>query len=118
FRQLARVVPATITKSARMEELLPRATRSRNTVLPNGVDRSLFRPLPRDEARQRLGWPEDEVVVLFAGNPSFARKRLELARQACALAAEEIEKLRYRVCARLEHAAVPDWMNAADVLLL
>ncbi len=35
-------------------------------VLPNGVDAELFRPAPREPARDRLGLPREARVVLFA----------------------------------------------------
>ena len=47
LRQQARLLTATVTKSAEMEATLPRSARDRNSVIPNGVDRSLFRPQPR-----------------------------------------------------------------------
>jgi glycosyltransferase involved in cell wall biosynthesis len=87
-------------------------------VLPNGVDRTLFQLMPREAAREQLGWPIDEVTVLFAGNPDVARKRFALARAACEHAARDVQDLRLRVCTGLEHAAVPALMNAADTLLL
>ena len=51
-------------------------------VIPSGIDFNLFRCIPRDEARRRLGLPLDERLVLFVGNPQQARKRYELAKQA------------------------------------
>ncbi|MGQ9626713.1 MAG: glycosyltransferase [Anaerolineae bacterium] len=36
-------------------------------VIPCGVDSSLFRPLPRAEARARLNLPDDRHLVLFVG---------------------------------------------------
>jgi teichuronic acid biosynthesis glycosyltransferase TuaC len=118
FRQLPRLGAATITKSSRLEAQLPARARERNVVLPNGVDRQLFRPMPRTEARAELGWPDDEVVVLFASDPGIMGKRFELAEQAVALAVSRVERIRLRVCAGLEHARVPLAMNAADALLL
>lgn len=118
FRQLAHLVSATITKSSRMEVLLPARTRERNTVLPNGVDRSVFYERPRAIARQELGLPADELIVLFAGRTDFARKRIGVARAACDLVSREIPNVRLRICERLPHSFVPVWMSAADVLLL
>jgi glycosyltransferase involved in cell wall biosynthesis len=43
-------------------------------VVPYGVDLSIFRPMPRSVARQRLGIPQDVPVVLFAVH-HFADKR-------------------------------------------
>src|SRR5262249_53923205 len=40
-------------------------------LLPNGVDTQKFRPLPRAEARQALGW-DDRLTVLCAGTLGLA----------------------------------------------
>src|SRR5205823_10941804 len=57
FRQLARVASATITKSRQMEERLPARLRTRNRVIPSGVDVERFAPIPKPDARRKLGWP-------------------------------------------------------------
>jgi glycosyltransferase involved in cell wall biosynthesis len=57
-------------------------TRAPVLVLPSGLDFELFRCVPRDEARRRLGWPLDKRLVLFAGNPDQPRKRYPLAKAA------------------------------------
>ena len=36
-------------------------------VVPCGVNLELFRPVDRSEARQRLGFPQDEAIVLYVG---------------------------------------------------
>src|SRR5215216_2273275 len=48
-RGASRLFTRTITKSRQMHERLPEATRRRNSVIPNGVDTDLFRPLDRSE---------------------------------------------------------------------
>ena len=40
---------------------------ARAIVVPNGVDTNRFRPLPRDEARRRLGIPPDARVLVTVG---------------------------------------------------
>lgn len=46
-------------------------------VMNHGVDRSMFRPIPRDLARQSLGLPKD--IFLFTSiNRNIPRKRLDL----------------------------------------
>ena len=36
-------------------------------VIPSAVDTELFRPLPRDEARRRVGLDPDDLVVVYVG---------------------------------------------------
>lgn len=43
------------------------------SVIENGVDTTLFHPIPRSEARARLGIPEDEVVFGFFGAIALRR---------------------------------------------
>jgi glycosyltransferase involved in cell wall biosynthesis len=40
-------------------------------LIPNGVDLSIFRPGERASARERVGVPQDERVLLFSGGSSF-----------------------------------------------
>jgi teichuronic acid biosynthesis glycosyltransferase TuaC len=117
FRLIAPLMAATVTKSAAMEQLLPRRARASNTVLPNGVDFTQFKPLPKAESRRRLGWPQDEPTVLWVGNPDLPRKRLGLANQVVDLARGRVPNLSLRVCWNTDPAEIPAWMNAADVML-
>ncbi len=51
---------------------------SRITVMSMGVDRSVFRPLPKAEVRHELGLQEDAPVLLFIGNIIREKGVLEL----------------------------------------
>ncbi len=118
FRQLTRVAAASITKSAEMEEALPGSRRRANRVIPNGVDMERFAPLPRQEARLRLGWSPEEAVVLFAGDPEIPRKNYVLAKAACEVASRDLAHLRLRVASGFRYEEMPILMSAADALLL
>jgi teichuronic acid biosynthesis glycosyltransferase TuaC len=118
FRQLARVAAATITMSDEMARRLPRSARSRNHVIPNGVDLEQFVPIPRAEARARLGWDHDRPVVLFAANPDVATKNHALAEAACARAREQVPGLELFVAANVPPDDIPTYMSAADALAL
>ena len=118
LRQQARLLTATITKSAEMEATLPRSVRGRNTVIPNGVDRSLFRPQPRRDARLELGWPSAERIVLFGSDPAVERKRYWLAEAACRKAERRIGPIRLEVASDVSPERMPRLMVAADCLLL
>jgi len=86
------------------------------TVLPSGLDFDLFRAMPREEARDRLGWPRDKRLVLFAGNPDQTRKRYGLARAA-------VDLLNHSLPAELvvawgvRHLDIPLYMNACDAFV-
>jgi glycosyltransferase involved in cell wall biosynthesis len=101
-----------------MESRLGRRGASRNTVLPNGVDRDRFRPEDRELARARLGWKPDERVVLFAADPNVARKRYWLARDAVEYAAGIEPTVRLEVATGVAPERMPTLMNAADCLVL
>jgi teichuronic acid biosynthesis glycosyltransferase TuaC len=117
IRQHARLTAATITKSRVMEPALPARVRTRNHVIPNGVDLERFKPRDRDAARSDLGWDRDERVVLYASDPSRPSKRPDLARAACERASESVGGVRLHVAHGLRPEVMPDLMNASDCLL-
>lgn len=117
FRQVARLADATITKSLEMEKALPAGIRSKNFVLPNGVNTEIFRPIARSQARSRLGWAENEKVALFLGDPSNPRKRVELARAATELVAAREQNVRLHIAWEVPPDEVAYVMNAADCLV-
>lgn len=117
FRELARFAAATITKSEEMERALPASVRAANHVIPNGVDLDRFRPLPKTEARARLGWAPDEPCVLFVGNPEIAVKNFPLAEEVHRRLLRIRPEVRLRVAAQVHRDEVPVWMSAADALV-
>jgi glycosyltransferase involved in cell wall biosynthesis len=118
-RTHSRLFPAVITKSNEMADRLPKRTRRRTTVLPNGVNTNVFRPLDRAEARERVGWSDDERVALFAATrPESPRKRRGLAEAACREAADKIGPVHLHVTGDCSPDDMPVLLNAADCLLL
>ena len=118
FRQLARVSAATMTQSHRMTRFLPPSARQRNHVVPAGIDLERFRPVDRDAARRRLGWPLDEKVILFAGNTERSVKNYPLAQEVARRTAARLPNVSLRVAWGLTPEEVPLHMSAADALLL
>lgn len=104
---------ATITKSSVMEDALPARTRRKNHVIPNGVDRRLFAPVGREEARRVLGWDDEPTALFVATKPRSPAKRLWLAERAAAAAG-----VRIHVAENVDPAAVPTLMSAADCLVV
>ena len=85
-------------------------------VLPSGIDFELFRCIPRDEARRRLGWPLDKRLVLFAGNPEQPRKRYALAKAAMDLLNQRLPA-ELVVAWAVSHSDIPLYMNACDAFV-
>ena len=118
LRRQAALMTATITKSKDMQAALPRRLRRRNLVLPNGVDRGLFRPQSRAQAREQMGWAQDARIALFAADPAVERKRFWLAEAACRAAEADLGPIRLEVASGTPPAAMPGLMAGADCLLL
>lgn len=65
---------------------------ARFVSIPNPIDTTLFRPIDRREARQRLGLPEEKRLILFAAAKlSDTRKGAMFLLEACRLLAAEME---------------------------
>jgi teichuronic acid biosynthesis glycosyltransferase TuaC len=86
-------------------------TRRQVAVLPCGVDLERFAPMPRDEARERLGLPRDEPCLLFPADPARPSKRFDRAREVAAGA-------RLIALGTVHPFEVPIYVNAADAVLV
>src|SRR3954464_8837896 len=86
-------------------------TRRRVAVLPVGIDTGRFRPIPRREARERLGLSPDGPYVLFPHDPSRPLKRYERALEAAG-------DTRLLTLGGVAPDEVPYWINAANAVLV
>jgi len=112
-RKFARVIVMTME----MKQRLPASVRNRTHIIPMGVDTELFRPMAKPEARQRLGWG-NERVVLFSNNNSEMIKRQDLA-EAAVMHLQTVEReTRLVVLQGTSPEDVPVYMAAADCLLV
>jgi teichuronic acid biosynthesis glycosyltransferase TuaC len=118
IRRSAMLMSRTITKSHEMQLALPRSCRGRNHVVPNGVDDSIFAPIPRDEARRLLRWDRHARIALFGGSPDIPRKRFWLAEAGAKAASARVPRLQVKTLAHVDPEEVPIMMSAADCLLL
>jgi teichuronic acid biosynthesis glycosyltransferase TuaC len=91
---------------------IPRwALRRPPAVLPVGVDRQRFRPLPRREARARLGLPAGEPCLLFPADPSRPEKGYDRAQAVAG-------RTHLLTLGQVPPEEVPDWINAANAVLI
>jgi teichuronic acid biosynthesis glycosyltransferase TuaC len=86
-------------------------TTRRVAILPVGIDLDRFRPIPREEARARLGLNPGGPYVLFPHDPSRPLKRHDRALAA----AGDVPLLTLGGVAAEE---VPYWINAANAVLV
>lgn len=118
FRLLALLIAVPIVKAPRSHPRMPRPARRRTRVIPNGIDRTLFAPLDRGEARRRLGWDPGRLVVLFAADPTRYTKDFGLARATIDRLGDSCSNVELAVAYPIPPDEMPLWMNASDALLL
>jgi glycosyltransferase involved in cell wall biosynthesis len=85
--------------------------RRRVAVLPCGVDLDRFAPIPRAEARTRLGLAPDEPCLLFPADPARPSKRFDRAQEIA-------EGTRLLTLGRVHPFEVPLYVNAASAVLV
>lgn len=96
----------------------------RLAVVPMGVDELRFRVLPRNDARVRLGLPEETRIVLFVGRGTVEKGIDVLDRALADVAADCIaigppgDGGRIRFAGQVAPVDVPLWLAAADVFCL
>ena len=83
-----RLIAATPQERAQMVWLYG-ADAARIDVVPCGVDLSLFRPIPQDEAKRVLGLPLERCIILFVGRIE-PLKGIDTLLRAIALLAPEM----------------------------
>jgi glycosyltransferase involved in cell wall biosynthesis len=86
-------------------------TKRRVAVLPVGIDVNRFRPIPRAEARARLGLDPDGPYLLFPHDPARPLKRYDRAVEA----AGDVPLL---TLGGVPPDEVPYWINAANAVLV
>lgn len=91
--------------------LPPRLVGSKLAILPCGVALDRFRPIPRADARARLGLESGARYLLFPADPDRAEKRFDRARAVA-------QDHRLLVLGRVPPGEVPLWVNAVDAVLV
>jgi glycosyltransferase involved in cell wall biosynthesis len=100
------------TVSDPLARQIPRwAVRGTSAVLPAGVDVNRFMPIPRSEARARLGLKSDGRYLLFPASPARPEKRYD---RAAALAGGA----GLLTLGDVDPDQVPLWVNAANAVLV
>ncbi|USZ70843.1 glycosyltransferase family 4 protein [Natronosalvus halobius] len=107
----ARFADATIVPSPAMSRELD----TDHVEIPFGVDTEQFRPVPRADARERVGWDPDERIALFPYDPNRDEKDYPRAERIVERADADIE---LRTIDGVPYEEMPYYMNASDALLV
>lgn len=103
-------LPAAVSRA--FSANIPGAGRTRRVaILPVGIDLTRFRPIPRAEARARVGLDPEGPYLLFPHEPSRPLKRFDRAREV----AGDVALLTLGGVAPEE---VPYWINAANAVVV
>jgi glycosyltransferase involved in cell wall biosynthesis len=96
-------------------EQLSAAYPGEDVVVPFGVDTDRFRPIDRETARERVGWPADADVLLFPYSTSRPVKNFELAKDVVARVDGPVD---LRTLSGVPHEEMPYYYNASDAVLV
>lgn len=108
-------VDAVIVMSERMAAELDRDC----YVIPHGVNLDLFAPRPQADAQAEIGWASSKQHIMFpypTGRPIKNYPRAERVAEAAIDAVDD--DVAFHTISGVDHADMPTYMNAADVLLL
>lgn len=103
----------TIVKSKEMHDLLKL---KKAEIIPNGVDIERFNISDKENARIKLQRSFNENIIVFIADPARSEKNFVLAEESVKLLNRSDVKL--LVVHGVPNSAIPDYMNAADLLLL
>lgn len=114
-RLIARRMDILAAVSAPLAEQLAGLTRNGPPVqtLPCGVDLERFHPIPRGQARAKLGLAPDRPFVLFPADPDRPEKRHDRAIALAGAAHVELHAL-----GGIPPEEVPYWINACNAVLV
>lgn len=103
----------TIVKTQHMKELIGLNSIH---VIPNGVDIERFKPIPKEIARQYIGYTENKKLIIFVAAKNREEKNLDLALKVInRLNNNDID---FKHIYEMPNQEIPYYLNAADVLLL
>lgn len=98
---------------------ISRAYDGNHEVVPFPVDTETFRPIPRDAAREAVGWETDEPIVLFPYHPDRTVKNYPRAERVVDAVDERFsEPVDLRWIWGVPHEEVPLYLNASDAVLI
>jgi D-inositol-3-phosphate glycosyltransferase len=106
-----RIVAATLAEQAQLQWLY-KADPRKISIIPPGVDTCHFYPIPSDEAKEYVGIPREDRMVLFVGRIEPLKGVETLIRAMACLKVNEIERPAYLAVIGGDPNLPPEQMSA------
>lgn len=106
-----KIIAATLAELAQLQWLYKAETR-KITIVPPGVDTCHFYPIPADEAKEFIGIPKDDRMILFVGRIEPLKGLDTLIRAVSCMRLKEMERPAYLVVIGGDPNASPEAMTA------
>lgn len=106
-----RIIAATLAEQAQLQWLY-KANSRKITIIPPGVDTGHFYPIPPDEAREFIGIPRDDRMILFVGRIEPLKGLETLIRAMTCLRVQELDRPAYLAVIGGDPNASPEAMTA------
>lgn len=86
----------------------------KQTIIPCGIDLNIFYPRNKKIAKQKIGWHEEEIYILFSSAFDNPIKNIQLARKSI----ENIKNVNLIELKNFTKSELSNLMNASDLLLI
>lgn len=106
---------ANIVMSDNMKEML---SLDEAHVIPEGINLGMFKPMPKQLARKKLGLGDEEKIILFGAKTSRYSKNYPLAEECFERVKSHFPQAKMIIMDKTDHQQVPYFMNASDCLLI
>jgi D-inositol-3-phosphate glycosyltransferase len=111
LKRADKIIAATLAELAQLQWLY-KAEPRKITIVPPGVDTCHFYPIPADEAREYIGIPKDDRLILFVGRIEPLKGVDTLIRAVSCLPLKDLEKPAYLAIIGGDPNASPEEMTA------
>lgn len=104
--------------------------KSKCIVVPNAIDKDLFFPISKNDARKALGYSSDDFIIVFTGSFTHRKGVLRLSKAINQLNEKDIKSIfigkgqdkpdcdGILFCGELPHNKIVHYLNCADVFVL
>lgn len=107
----------TILKSPNIARFV-KGIQKKSSILPNGVNLDLFKPLEKESAREYLKLPRDKKIILWIGNTDRKVKGFSFANKAITKVSLKYPNIHFLYINNIPNELLPYYYSASDVFLL